>query len=53
MMMTADTAALLGSIRAGHILYFDVTDTGIGIRESAIPHLFSSYQQAEASTTRK
>ncbi len=31
----------------------EVTDTGIGIRPEALPHLFRPFTQAESSTTRK
>jgi diguanylate cyclase (GGDEF)-like protein len=34
-------------------LRFDVTDTGIGMSENAAAHIFESFSQAEASTTRK
>ncbi|HYD81870.1 MAG TPA: EAL domain-containing protein, partial [Paucimonas sp.] len=34
-------------------LRFDVTDTGIGMSEEAAAHIFESFAQAEASTTRK
>lgn len=34
-------------------LHFLVEDTGIGISESALPHLFAEFSQVDASTTRK
>lgn len=34
-------------------LRFEVVDTGIGIAPDALPHLFASFSQADASTTRR
>jgi len=35
------------------MLRFEVVDTGIGIESEKLPHLFSEFKQADASTTRK
>ena len=37
----------------GGLLQFAVEDTGIGIKEDKIEHIFSSFSQADSSTTRK
>ncbi len=34
-------------------LYFEIEDTGLGIKPDAIPRLFNSFTQADSSTTRK
>jgi CheY-like chemotaxis protein len=34
-------------------LYFDIEDSGIGIPENKLDHIFESFAQAEESTTRK
>jgi signal transduction histidine kinase/predicted ATPase/CheY-like chemotaxis protein len=35
------------------LIRFEILDTGIGIPQDMIPHLFKSFQQADPSTTRK
>ncbi len=42
----------LGETAAQHLLRFEVRDTGIGIDAEAQTRLFSSFSQADASTTR-
>ena len=37
----------------GFGLRFDVTDTGIGMSDEAVKHIFESFAQADRSTTRK
>lgn len=34
-------------------VYVDIEDTGIGIAEEHLPHLFAEFQQLDASTTRR
>jgi two-component system, sensor histidine kinase and response regulator len=44
----------LRELKAGEVqLYFAVKDTGLGIRAEQVAHLFQSFQQADASTSRK
>jgi two-component system, sensor histidine kinase and response regulator len=47
-----DVAKAPGSDRPGHLM-FTVTDTGIGIPADKLQQVFSSFAQADSSTTRK
>ena len=46
-------AKLLGEDADGASLRFEVADTGVGIAPEIMPKLFSSFEQADNSTTRK
>ena len=39
--------------RVGDFLIIDVADTGIGMSEEALAHVFEEFQQADATTTRR
>jgi diguanylate cyclase (GGDEF)-like protein len=43
----------LGAEAAGHLLAFEVRDTGIGMTQEVQQHLFESYVQPDPSTTRR
>jgi two-component system, sensor histidine kinase and response regulator len=46
-------AKLLADDAEGVAVRFEVSDTGIGIAPEALPRLFTPFEQADASTTRK
>ena len=46
-------AGLLAEDEASALIRFEVEDTGIGIAAEVVPKLFSAFEQADASSTRK
>lgn len=50
---TNDGTITLACHRADDIVTFSVSDTGIGLSEEQIKHVFEPFAQADASTTRK
>lgn len=48
-----DTAILSSTENINGSLRFDIVDTGIGISKDNIAHLFTPFQQADSSTTRR
>jgi PAS domain S-box-containing protein len=43
----------LAVTRENHFMFFQVTDTGIGMNQEQIARLFTPFEQADSSTTRK
>lgn len=50
---TAEGEVLVSVSRVGNMTHFKVTDTGIGLNEEQVSRLFTSFEQADKSTTRK
>lgn len=51
--VSLDMTAVKTENEREYIITFDVRDTGIGISEEKIPHLFEPFTQADSSTTRR
>lgn len=47
------TAEQVEETEDGVVVVFTVADTGVGIKNENLPHLFSAFQQEDASTSRK
>lgn len=50
---TGEGIIRVGAHRAGNVLVYSVTDTGVGIDAAQIGRLFMPFEQADSSTTRK
>ncbi|MDP3540303.1 MAG: PAS domain S-box protein [Azonexus sp.] len=50
---TEQGSVTLNISRLGEQLVFRITDTGIGMSEEQVSHLFSAFEQADSSTTRR
>ena len=50
---TASGSVTVSAVVDGELMYISVTDTGIGIPEYALGHIFDRYQQAESDTDKR
>jgi signal transduction histidine kinase/CheY-like chemotaxis protein len=50
---TPDGTITVRARQDGDVLLIEVTDTGIGMNEEALAHIFEEFRQADSTTTRK